>query len=218
MKKFSKAITTGLCVLTLTSVLSGTYMEKVNAQSIQPIGQSQNREKITDAKEAIKLIEQNYLTLNPDGTTIINTTASKYIDSKLFKQIETGSQQINKKIKAGDLIFDKSTKELHEKQHAKPSTYIAGTYIWHWYGFDFVMDAYNSNIFAALLTQDAGLLAGGAAIGFLIPGVTVVCSALSATLAYWSGEAWLGNADGRGCIAYFFGDPSWAQLYSVQAN
>ncbi|MDF2505175.1 hypothetical protein [Clostridium sp.] len=215
MKKFHKAISSTLVVLLLGVILVQTNTIKVNAQTIQ---QNQKTGKITNSAEAIQLIQKRFLIQNSDGTTKISTEASKYIDSGLLAKIEKGANQINKGIQSNNLIFDKSTKTIYERQHATPSTYIAGTYIWHWYGYDFVMDAYNSNIFGSQLAQTAALLSGGAVVGALIPGASVVCGAGAATLAYWSSVAWEGNANGRGSIAYFWGDPSWSQLYSVQGR
>ncbi|WP_058953674.1 hypothetical protein [Clostridium tyrobutyricum] len=95
------------------------------------------------------------------------------------------------------------------------ATKVAGTYIWHWYGFDFIMNASNSGIFSAKLAQYSAVLAAGGVVGSVIPGVSFVCGASSATMAYWSALASQGASNGRGSIAYYLGDPSWAQLTHV---
>lgn len=116
--------------------------------------------------------------------------------------------------------INKETKKLTQKSKTiysnitASSTYVSGSYVWHWYGFDFVMDANNAGIFSAKLGQYAALLAGGAAIGFMIPGVSFVCGASSATIYYWSSVASEGSY-GSGCIAYYLGSPSSAQLDHV---
>ncbi|GIM29855.1 hypothetical protein CPJCM30710_25210 [Clostridium polyendosporum] len=218
MNKLKKILGSVLCALMLVSIGFYNNTVKANAQDI-----SQNVhtiEKTKDGTEAIKIIEQRFLTQNSDGTTTINMKANKYIDSKLLKQIKDGSEAVNKKIKDGDLIYDKSTKELHEKQHATPCTTVSGYYIWHWYGFDFVMNAYNAGIFSAKLSQYASVLAGGAAVAGLFSGGggAFVLGCSSATIYYWSSVAAEGAANGRGAITYYFGSPSWAQLYKVWAR
>ncbi|WP_368491127.1 hypothetical protein [Clostridium sp. BJN0013] len=212
----------GAAILVSSTITLSTTT--VKAQSI-PQTQSTSVTKITDISEAIKLIEQQFLIKNSDGTTTINVQASKYIDSNILEQIEKGSEQINSSIKNGTLIYDKKSNTLKSNILIKNSstiqtmsTTVDGTYVWHWYGFDFVMNGTNSGIFSAKLAQYSAVLAAGGVVGSVIPGVAFVCGASSATMAYWSAVAAEGAASGRGSIAYYLGDPSWAQLTHVDAR
>lgn len=216
MRKFSKSISASLCALTLATVLSGTYAVTVKAQSIQSIEQNQNIKKVTDSQEAIKLIEEKFLIQNLDGTTSISLEANKYIDSEIFNQIKRGSEQINKKIKAGDLIFDRSSKKLNEKKHVSPAgVNVSGSYIWHWYGFDFVMNSYNSGLAAIQLNTLANQLAVGAGAAVSLGAISVgVAAGITAWMVYgYAGDCQTGQYNGNGAILYFYGDPSWAQIY-----
>lgn len=77
------------------------------------------------------------------------------------------------------------------------------------------MNARNAGIFSAKLSQYAAVLAGGAVIGYIVPGIAFTCGASSATMYYWSSLASQGSSNGRGCIAYYLGAPSYAQLDHV---
>lgn len=214
-------------ILGAAILVSSTITLSTTTVKAQSIPQTQNTSvtKITDISEAIKLIEQQFLIKNSDGTTTINVQASKYIDSNILEQIEKGSEQINSSIKNGTLIYDKKSNTLKSNILIKNSstiqtmsTTVDGTYVWHWYGFDFVMNGTNSGIFSAKLAQYSAVLAAGGVVGSVIPGVAFVCGASSATMAYWSAVAAEGAASGRGSIAYYLGDPSWAQLTHVDAR
>lgn len=207
----------GAAILASSTITLSTTI--VKAQSIQQT-QSTSITKITDISEAIKLIEKQFLVKNSDGTTTINGQASQYIDSNILEQIKKGSEQINANIKDGTLIYNKKSSTLTKSSSTiQPmSTTVSGTYVWHWYGFDFVMNATNSGIFSAKFAQYSAVLAAGGVVGSVIPGVSFVCGASSATMAYWSAVAAEGAANGRGSIAYYLGDPSWAQLTHVDAR
>lgn len=213
MKKIFKIFSTSLMALALvaTSLVGNTTL--VNAATQQ----NQGANKIKDHVQAIQLIEAKFLTQDSDGTTSIDQSASKYIDADILKQIEDGSKQINKKIKSGDLKFDKNSKKLIENKHASPAgAQVSGSYIWHWYGFDFVMDAYNSGLAAISLNSMADKVTVGTGVVTLMGNISFgIAGGITAYMCYgFAEDCELGKETGRGAILYFYGDPSWAQIYN----
>lgn len=220
MKKITKGLSLVMATLMVITLSVGNA-RVANAITLDQDVKKAATQETMKINKAIDLLEKNYLIQNADGTTAINSEADndKNIDPEILQKIKTASNQVNGMIKNGELEFDRNTKQLHESLHATPAAVtVYGTYIWHWYGFDFVMDAYNSSLFGAELARDAALLAMGAAIGGAIPGVTFVCGSSAAIIGYWGSIASQGGTNGRGSIAFFMGDPSWAQIYSVQGR
>lgn len=209
-----KVITTLALALTVTTLTTGAFSNVKAATINNEINNVSVNGKIKDVGQAIKLIEQHYLVVNENGTSQIKSEANKYIDSSVLNEIKVGTNKVNECISSGVLVRDKKTNVIREAK-IKYGFHVDGSYIWHWYGFDFVMNARNAGIFAAGMGEISGKLAGGAAIGGAIPGVSFVLGASAALISVWSSRASAGNSNGRGCIAYFMGDPSWAQLYNV---
>lgn len=227
MKKIFKICPSLIAVALVTTTLVGnstvaSAATKSTAIQNSSIQQNQNNAKITNTSQAIKLIESKFLVRNSDGTTSIDSNAENYISSDTLNVIKNGSNAINKKIRSGDLRVIKSSNKLIQnptKKNSKIKTngvYVDGDYIWHWYGFDFVMDSQNAGLAAVQLNTYANqLMAAGAGAGFVGKITFGLANSATAYVCYgYANDCALGEKNGRGAILYFYGDPSWAQLYN----
>lgn len=225
-KKNSVIITSAIIGLSLvTSAFPVMATTPVATQAAIPVVTSAAT--ITDPEQAIQLIEQNFLGTNKNGTAFIKDGASKYIKAETLEQIRQGMDRINKQIDSGILIKDTKGKIIKKVSSAGAESTVSpmntinpalGTYTFYWYGFDFTMNAANSMLFSLDLADKAYTLSSGGSVGSLFNGgVAFVASGMSSLIGRWSTEAAKGSNSGRGSVAKFYGDPSWAQLYSVVA-
>lgn len=222
MKKVFKICPSLVAVALIATTIVGTpavaNAATIDSSSVQQT-ETQNQTKITDAGQAVKLIENKFLIKNSNGTTSIDENAKKYINSDTLKVIQSGSEEINEKILSGDLKVIKNTNKLIQvkpnNQIQTAGVHVDGDYIWHWYGFDFVMDATNAGYAATQFNTWANQSGYGAGVAGVLKGVVIsAASGLTSMVCFgYANDCQLGAQNGRGAILYFYGAPSWAQIY-----
>ncbi|SHJ13050.1 hypothetical protein [Desulfosporosinus lacus] len=213
-------------VATLLIITVSAFPVLANAPAGKPIATPvDTTKKITDIKQAINLIENNFLGENKNGTSFIKDGADKYIDRITLNQITSGMNSINQRIATGALYRDSITNQLKKSdtidaivQPMAVSSDITGSYIWHWYGFDFVMEAYSSNLFGIELGKQAAVIAGSASPFWAVPQIVVIATVGVSAILVMAANALTGGGNGRGSIAFFLGDPSWAQITHVDVR
>jgi len=221
MKKKSSLITTLVAVILIITTSAFPALANGGKAVTPSVTTSVNQ--IADAEQAINLIEQNnFIGVNTNGTSFIKDEANNYIDANTMSQIKIGMDRINQQLMLGVLVRDKVTNEIRKADNTVESMSvtadITGTYIWHWYGFDFIMEAYSSNLFSSELYYQAGAIALGALPFYAVPGIVAVAAGSVAAITMMAANAGTGGSNGRGSIAYFLGDPSWAQLTHVDVR
>lgn len=207
LKKIIATVLTVSIIFATTSIAMASD-NKVNATS----------QKITDTSQAIKLIEQNFLGVNNDGTSYIDADAAMYIDPKVLDEITTGMNAVNKDILLGVLVRDKDTNVITSaNDEIIPLVTIEGSYIWTWYGFDFIVDAYNAGLAATELENARDDLLAGLAVAVLL-GQQYVSVGVGITVVImngWIKQAKLGQQTGRGASMSFTGTTSRCMLIGI---
>ncbi|OPX87844.1 MAG: hypothetical protein A4E53_02342 [Pelotomaculum sp. PtaB.Bin104] len=163
---------------------------------------------ITDIQQAIILIEQRFLGVNEDGTSYIKADAAKYIDSKVLDDITKGMNDINKEILSGVLVRDKSTNVITSTDYTAQST-VEGYFVWKWYGYDYVIDAYNAGLAAIEFRMKRDILiAGGAIAAFFGYGTWVLATGIDVIIYNsWIAACEEGQYTGRGACLCCLGKP-----------
>ncbi|MGF0110889.1 hypothetical protein [Clostridium sp. SGI.024] len=116
MKKFSKII-----VLTLVMVFMSVNSSQVFAAT------NKKAESIITYEEAIKIIEENYLSLDSNGNFKIDSKAKDVIPEEIYNTLKSGTENINTEINNDNLEVSSSF-QGYEVKPVKGSKLDAETY------------------------------------------------------------------------------------------
>lgn len=148
--------------------------------------------KVTDVNNAIQIITNQYLKINPDGTFSISQDASKIIDSTALNTIMAGMSSVNQNIKLGNLISSKINGVITVKSsiNYNPQFLMAQSksgiiqpmawgldsyttlYTWSWWGFSANLNTTGTKVLRnSFIEYAAELTAGGIVSAFLSCGL-----------------------------------------------
>lgn len=144
---------------------------------------------------SIKVIEENYLNRNTDGTFSIDQTAETVIDQEVLSKISTGMQEVNYEISQGTLtsrsdmsVVETTPSYSNELQSSSSITsyysYIGvNKVVWRWYGEDIYADA---NKCASLKWTFYKVAGWGATAGGIL---SIFCGGATIPLLLYAGDA-----------------------------
>ncbi len=211
----------------VATIISGTVI-LTNQTSVKASEVSTNLHSILKMsnEDAIKIIEQNYLIRNNDGTFKIHSNAEKVIPQENLKVLSKAMNEVNSKIKSkelystksldGTIIIDKTNTGLKRSYNGHASNYR-----WFWWGFVANLDKAGSNMLINDLEalRDAsgavGILAGLASCGIAVAG-GAINAGLCIELIRETKNA-LAETE-YGCTIHCYGAPSSAQVYKITAQ
>lgn len=121
------------------------------------------------------------------------------------------------------LIRDNATNVINfaniNSEGFSPESVIYGSYIWTWYGFDFIVDAYNAGLVAIDLTNARDNLLAGLTVAGILGQYEVALGAGIGVVVLngWINAAQTGQYTGNGASMSFLGTPSHCWLIGVYA-
>lgn len=219
MKKILKSIALAL-VIAFASVNTSQAFAATNKQV---------KHEIT-VDEAIRIIEDNYLSLDSDGTFKIDSKAKEVIPEDIYNSLNEGMKNVNIEIDNNNLeVFEsfqgyevKPVDELNSEIRVYSSRAynepIINNYTFFWWGYIAEANRVATNIFINELENLIYVAGTAGAVGaYFTVGATVLLSAAAGVGAY----ALITQAKNSleitpdGTTIYAYGSPSKGQVYKV---
>lgn len=232
-----------ISALILTGIVSSSIFIapiSVYANELSNNNKIVENQKEMSINEAIKIIENKYLSITQDNKFIISSNAKKEIPENILKELEKSIEITNKNITEDNLKIKKENnnkfnlevqnkyknsnfglneKRVRRSSNGKSAFYkkYAYKFKFFWWGYAAWVNKTGTNLIIDGLEGLRDTFGGlGLISGAIVPGLTTVAAGLG-YLAFNSlvAQAKTARSETGSCITYCYGSPKNGQVYKI---